>query len=155
MTTPNDAYSMVLTTLQSPPAPNKSGTGSLERFLHRLFLLLVLLAVFGFVVWIGGRFSSEVVSSQSIGKFLRMSGPGGLSGDVVIETEQGSYVLRGTPAVAKGTRLIMEVRASGAHYICDESRSLCIQTSSKKFKANGAQQAPNAANPSPPQGQKP
>jgi hypothetical protein len=155
MTTPNDAYSMVLTSQQSPAAPNKSSTGSLERFLHRLFLLFVMLAVFGFMVWIDGRFSSEVVSSQSIGKFLRMSGPGGLSGDVVIETEQGSYVLRGTPAVPKGTRLIMEVRASGAHYICDESRSLCIQTSSKKFKANDAQQAPNGANPSPPQGQKP
>lgn len=155
MTTPNATYSMVLTSPQNPPIPNKSSTGSLERFLHRLFLLLVLLAAFGFVVWIDGRFSSEVVSSQSIGHFVRMSGPGGLAGDVVIETEQGSYVLRGTPAVAKGTRLLMEVRASGAHYICDESRSLCIKTSSKKFKANDVQLAPNAANPSPPQGQKP
>ena len=155
MTTPNDAYSMVLTSQQSPRAPNKSSTGSLERFLHRLFLLLVLLAAFGSVVWIDGRFSSEVVSSQSIGHFLRMSGPGGLAGDVVIETQQGSYVLRGTPAVAKGTRLLMQVRASGAHYICDESRSLCIRTSSQKFKANDAQLAPNATSPSLPQEQKP
>jgi hypothetical protein len=153
MTTPNNAYSMVLTSQQSPPAPNKSSTGSLERFLHRLFLLLVLLGAVGFVVWIDGRFSSEVVSSQSIGKFLRMSGPGGLSGDVVIETEQGSYLLHGTPAIAKGTLLILEVRATGAHYICDAARSLCIQTSSKKFTANDVQKAPSA--PSSTQGQTP
>lgn len=156
MTTPNDGYSMVLTSPQSPPNPpvsKKGSTNSIERFLHRLFLLLVLLAALGFVVWIDGRLSSEVVSRQPIGEFLRMSGPGGLAGDVVIETEQGSYLLHGSPAIAKGTPLILEVRATGAHFICDESRSMCLKTSSKKFKGDALQPTPIA--PTPDQGQTP
>ena len=170
MTTPQDAYGVDSTsppnptttpisptspTLPNPPAPNKGSTSSLECFLHGLFLLLVVLAFFGFLVWMDIRFESEVVSRQSIGRFVRMSGAGGLFSDVVIETETGFYVLHGTPAIAKGTGLLLEVRESGAHYICDESRNLCLRTSSKKFKANEVEHAPNAATPSPPQGQRP
>ena len=166
MTTAQDGYGVDSTssinpptppTPPNPPAQNKGSTSSLESFLHGLFLLLVILAFFGFLVWMNIRSESEVVSRQSIGRFVRMSGPGGLAGDVVIETEQGSYVLRGTPAVVKGTRLLLEVRASGVHYICDESRSLCVATSSKKFKASDVQPASSApsSTPSPAQGQTP
>ena len=122
----------------------KNSTSSLERFLHRLFLLLVILAGLGFCVWLEIRLASEVVSRQSIGRFERMSGPGGLAGDVVIETEQGLYLLHGAPAITKGTLLILEVRATGAHFICDEARSLCLRTSSKKFTAGNALPIPNA-----------
>ena len=122
----------------------KNTTGSLERFLHRMFLLFVLLAGLGFAVWLQIRSTSEVISSQSIGRFERMSGPGGLAGDVVIETEQGLYLLHGAPAITKGTLLILEVRATGAHFICDEARSLCLRTSSKKFTAGNALPIPNA-----------
>ena len=125
--------------------------------MHFLFLLLVLLAALSFVLWLGGRLSTEVVSRQPIGQFLRMSGPGGLAGDVVIETEQGSFLLRGTPAIEKGTPLILEERATGAHFICDQARSLCLRTSTKKFKVSDVPQEPNASAsiPSPAQGRTP
>ena len=164
MTTPQDGYGVDSTSPPNPtttptpstpstppksPAPNKGSTSSLECFLHGLFLLLLILAFFGFLVWMDIRFESEVVSRQSIGRFVRMSGAGGLFSDVVIETETGFYVLHGTPAIAKGAGLLLEVRESGAHYICDESRNLCLRTSSKIFKANDVEHAPNAANPNP------
>ena len=131
-------------TQPNPSTRKMNTTSSLERFLHRLFFLLVILAGLGFWVWLEIRLASEVVSRQSIGRFLRMSGPGGLAGDVVIETEQGLYLLHGAPAITKGTPLILEVRATGAHFICDEARSLCLRTSSKKFKAGIALPIPNA-----------
>lgn len=131
-------------TQPNPSTRKKNSTSSLERFLHRLFLLLVILAGLGFWVWLEIRLASEVVSRQPIGRFLRMSGPGGLAGDVVIETEQGLYLLHGAPAITKGTLLISEVRATGAHFICDEARSLCLRTSSKKFTAGNALPIPNA-----------
>ena len=131
-------------TQSNPSTPKKNSTSSSERFLHRLFLLLIILAGLGFWVWLEIRLASEVVSRQSIGRFERMSGPGGLAGDVVIETEQGLYLMHGAPAISKGTLLILEVRATGAHFICDEARSLCLRTSSKKFTAGNALPIPNA-----------
>jgi len=131
-------------TQPNPSTRKMNSTSSLERFLHRLFLLLVILAGLGFWVWLEIRLASEVVSRQSIGRFERMSGPGGLAGDVVIETEQGLYLLHGAPAITKGTLLILEVRATGAHFIRDEARSLCLRTSSKKFTAGNALPIPNA-----------
>ena len=106
-----------------------------ERFLHGLFLLLVALALLGFLVWLDLDTHSKVISRQPIGHFQRMSGTGGLPNRVVIETEKGSYPLFGSPVITKGTPLVLEVRASGYHYICDESRSLCVQSSSDEFKA--------------------
>lgn len=164
MTTPQDGYGVDSTSPPNPathptspksPAPNKGSTSSLESFLHGVFILLVILAFFGFLVWMDVRIDSEVVSRQSIGRFVSMKGASGLSSNVVIETDLGYYVLRGTPAVAKGTRLLLEVRASGAHYICDESRTLCVETSSKKFKTNEVQHTPDTPTNSPTQGQRP
>ena len=169
MTTPQDGYGVDSTrspnsatpptpsTPPKSPAPNKGSTSSLESILHGLFLLLVILAFFGFLVWMNIRLELEVESRQSIGRFVRMTGPGGLAGDVVIETELGSYLLHGAPAIAKGTPLILEVRASGAYFICDQARSLCVATSPKKFKASDAQPASSApsSTPSPAQGPTP
>ena len=157
MKTPQDSYALVSTSppnpprLPDPPTPLKGSTSALERCLHGLFLLLVVMAGLGFLVWLETRLMSEVVSRQSIGRFVRMSGASALVSAVVIETERGSCVLYGIPAIVKGTLLFLEVRATDTHYICDESRSLCFETSSKKFKANDVQSTPNA--PSPVQGQ--
>jgi hypothetical protein len=115
--------------------PSRQHTTGLERLLHGLFLLLVMLAVLGIFVWFDIRLHKDVVSRQPIGQFQRMSGPGGLLGDVVIETETGSYLLRGTPAISKGTPLVLEVRASGYRCISDVPRTLCIETTHKEFKS--------------------
>ena len=115
--------------------PAQQRTSWLERFLLQLFVLLLALAVLGFLVWLDIRMHSEAVSRQPIGRFLSMSGPGGIPSRVVIETDTGSYPLKGVPAVAKGTPLVLEVRASGYRYICDVSRSLCIGTVRDEFKS--------------------
>ena len=115
--------------------PAKPATSWLERFLHSLFLLMMAVAVLGFLVSLDVRVHSEVVSHRSIGYFIRMSGPGGLQGRVVIETDMGSYPLRRVAVIAKSTPLVLEVRASGDHYICDVTRSLCIETTRDAFKA--------------------
>lgn len=117
-----------------PKQPSDLHTSWLERFLHGLFLLMVALVVLIILVWLGLDMYSEVVSRRPIGHFQRMSGSGGLLNHVVIETETGSYPLWGTPVIAKGTPLVLEVRASGYRYICDESRDLCVQTTAKEFK---------------------
>jgi hypothetical protein len=82
--------------------PSRQHTTGLERLLHGLFLLLVMLAVLGIFVWFDIRLHKDVVSRQPIGQFQRMSGPGGLLGDVVIETEKGHrWCWRsGPPAIA-------------------------------------------------------
>lgn len=161
MKPPQDSYALVSTSLLDPPrlpippTPLKGSTSAFERFLHGLFLLLVILAGSGFLVWLEARLMAEVVSRQSIGRFVRMSGAGGLVSAVVIETERGSYVLYGTPAIVKGTLLFLEVRATGTHYICDESRSLCLETSPKNFKANDVQLSPIPPTPTSAQGPTP
>ena len=115
--------------------PANPATSWLERFLHTLFLLMMALAVLGVLVWLDVRVHSEVASYRPIGHFIRMSGPGGLQGRVVIETDMGSYPLRHVAVIARGTPLLLEVRASGDHYICDVTRSLCIETTRDQFKA--------------------
>ena len=127
--------------LEESSTPVEQYTSWTERFLHGLFLLMVALAVLGILVWLDIDMHTQVVSRQPIGHFQRMSGPGGLLGSVVIETETGSYPLWGTPVIAKGTPLVLEVRASGYHYICDESRGLCVQTTAKEFKASNPTKA--------------
>ncbi len=131
--------------------PINRHTSRPERFLHRLFLLLIALAVLCVLVLLGFQPYSEVVSRQPIGHFQRMSGPGGWPGRVVIETESGSYPLWGTPVIAKGTPLVLETRASGNRYICDESGSLCLETTTQEFKR--PEPIPSTATPS--QGQTP
>lgn len=120
--------------LEEPATPAEQHTSWTERFLHGLFLFMAVLAVLVILVWLGLDMYSEVVSRRTIGHFQRMSGSGGLLNHVVIETETGFYPLWGTPVIAKGTPLVLEVRASGYHYICDESRGLCVQTTAKEFK---------------------
>ena len=106
-------------------------------------MLLSIVSFFTFVYWFIDSRDSQVVSSQAIGGFISMSGPGGLQNQVVIETEQGSYPIFGAPAISKGTHLVLEVRQSGQRYICDVTRDLCVKTTSSEFKRAG----PAAAKP--------
>jgi len=161
MTTPPDGNSMESTSQQNPtispaspsppppPGKKKTSASSMAPLIHGLFLASVILALFGFLIFLDIRFTEEVESRQPIGRLLHMSGPGGVAGDVVIETEQGWYLLHGAPAVSKGTLLILEVRASGTHFICDEARSLCLRSSSKKFFPKDVRPEPSASIPIP------
>lgn len=109
--------------------------GGVFKFFEYLFIVVSVALFVTFVVWIVDRRESEVVICQPIGRFVSMSGPGGLSNGVVIETEVGSYpLLRDAPVISKGTALVLEVRASGNRYICDTPRSLCVLTTDKEFK---------------------
>lgn len=63
-----------------------------------------------------------------------MSGPGGLQGRVVIETDTGSYPLLSAPVISKGTSLVFELRGTGQRLVCDLPHTLCIKTISDEFK---------------------
>ena len=107
---------------------------AVEKALMVFFALLLVLPAlwssrFIYVSWI----TDEVVSTRSIGNFVSMSGPGGLLGAVVIETDLGSFPLHSVAAIAKGTPLILELRDSGQRFICDTRKTLCLKTDGPDF----------------------
>lgn len=120
--------------MNTDPNLNRRKADPVERTLILIFALLLAAPVY----WVGKSLytaltTDEVVSSRSIGHFVSMSGPGGLRDRVVIETEVGAYPLQSAAAIAKGTPLILEHRASGQRYICDARRSLCLKTDGPDF----------------------
>ena len=124
--------------LNPPPPPGShQKVDGLTNFFQYLFILVSIVSFFTGVLWFLDSRESQVVSSQSIGRFISMSGPGGLQGKVVIETDQGSYPIIHAPAISKGTLLVLEERQSGQRYICDVTRDLCIKTTATEFKRSG------------------
>jgi hypothetical protein len=124
----------------SPPENSATSTGKdsksdpLEQFLMLFFALLVGLPVILFLSWVGGHWrQAEVVSSRPIGDFIRMSGPGGLQGRVVIETDTGSYPLLKAPVISKGTPLVLELRGNDQRFVCDLPHTLCIKSTPDEF----------------------
>ena len=118
----------------------KAPMDAFEKALIVFFVLLLVLPAlwssrFLYRVWT----TDEVVSTRSIGNFISMSGPGGLRGAVVIETDLGSFPLHSAAAIAKGTPLMLELRDSGRRYICDTRKTLCLKTDGPDFSlAQGA-----------------
>ena len=107
---------------------------AVEKALMVFFALLLVLPAlwssrFLYRVWT----TDEVVSTRSIGNFISMSGPGGLRGAVVIETDLGSFPLHSAAAIAKGTPLMLELRDSGQSFICDIRKTLCLKTDGPDF----------------------
>lgn len=124
--------------LNPPPSPGSlQKVGGWINFFQNLFILVSVVSLFTFVYWVMNSRESQVVSSQAIGQFMRMSGPGGLQNQVVIETDQGSYPIIDAPAISKGTHLVLEQRVSGQRYVCDMPHSLCIKTTANEFKRLG------------------
>jgi hypothetical protein len=122
----------------STPIGKDSKSDPLDRFLIPSFALLMGLPLILFLFWVGGSWwQSEVVSSRPIGHFIRMSGPGGLQGRVVIETDTGSYPLQQAPVIGKGTPLVLELRGNGQRFVCDLPRALCIKTTPDEFTRAG------------------
>jgi len=119
-----------------PPGSHQKVDGP-TKFFQYLFMLLSIFSFFTFVYWFSNSRESQVVSTQPIGQFISMSGPGGLQNQVVIETEQGSYPIIDAPAIRKGTNLVLEERQSGQRYICDVTRDLCIKTTATEFRRSG------------------
>lgn len=121
--------------LNPPPPPGSlQKVGGWIKFFQNLFILVTVVSLFTFGYWFVNTRESQVVSSQPIGKFISMSGPGGLQNQVVIETDQGSYPIINAPAISKGTTLVLEVRQSGQRYVCDVTRDLCIKTAAAEFR---------------------
>jgi hypothetical protein len=110
----------------------------LERFLKVVFFFVFTIPFFAFIAWYFGLFrESEVLVSKPIGRFMSMSGPGGLGNRVVIQTDLGSYPLLEAPVIAKGTPLVLELRGNDQRFVCDVPRKLCIKTSADEFSGRG------------------
>ena len=127
--------SIVSASLNPPPPPGSHHeVGAVTKFFQQAFIFVSVVSLASFVIWLIDSRDSQVVSSKQIGSFVRMSGPGGFQGGVVIETELGSYPLITTAVISKGTPLVLEERASGDRLICDVPHSRCIKTTYREFK---------------------
>lgn len=98
-----------------------------------MLALLSLPAMLLVIDWVEHWGDAEVVSSQPIGALQRLTVQRGFGAGLVIETELGFYPLRGSASIAKGTPLVLELRGSGKRYVCDTSRSLCLETTARHF----------------------
>lgn len=105
--------------------------GAMQALLLMLGLLIFIICYFTWLHWQTG----EVEAARPIGQLLAMSGPGGRSWPLVIETEQGFFPLGEAVAIPKGTPLMLEDRASGKRFICDLKRTVCVQTSFESMPA--------------------
>ena len=101
-----------------------------------MFLMLMPLVVLFAVDSLGGLRNADVVARQPLGSVLRMSAAGGFSERLVVETAQGFYPLRGVASIAKGEVLTLELRRSGRRYVCNVTRSLCLETTRDHFSVD-------------------
>jgi hypothetical protein len=110
-------------------------------FLVVMLALLSLPAMLLVINWVEHWGDSEDVSSQPIGALQRLTVQRGFGASLVIETELGFYPLSGSASITKGTPLVLELRGSGKRYVCDTSRSLCLETTARHFgsASQGAQ----------------
>ena len=79
---------------------------------------------------------ADVVARQPIGQVLRMSAAGGFSERIVLETTGNFYPLQGVASIAKGEVLTLELRRSGRRYVCNVTRTLCLETSREHFSVD-------------------
>ena len=118
----------------TPESKAKTRLGLFEKTLVLIFILSFAMPVFwGLRLLFSAWSHDEVVSTRPIGNFLSMSGPGGFQDRVVMQTDVGSYPMRFASAIAKGTPLILEHRASGERYICNVSKTQCVETDGPDF----------------------
>ena len=134
--------------MNADPNLRKTSSDPVEKALIVFFALLLVLPG-----WWSSRFlyrawtTDEVVSTRSIGNFVSMSGPGGMRGAVVIETDLGSFPLHSAAALAKGTPLMLELRDSGRRFICDARKTLCLKTDGPDFSDFSLLSLPQGAKP--------
>ena len=124
------------------PPPNADGAShGAGMVLIFLALLLVPLLVLVAIKWFSLVGDADVLARQPIGSVLRMSGTGGFSERMVIETQEGFYPVLGLASISRGTPLTLEVRRSARRYVCGPSRALCLGTTRDHFSAasQGAQ----------------
>ena len=120
--------------MSADPHLPRTSIDTVEIALMVFFALLLVLPAFWSSSFLYAFWTADkLVSTRSIGNFISMSGPGGLRGAVVIETDLGSFPLHSAAAIAKGTPLILELRASGQRLICDADHTLCIKTDGPYF----------------------
>lgn len=100
-----------------------------------LGVLVLPVAVAAWAAWDNLK-TREVVSSTPIGRLVELHpAPQGLHTFWVIETDQGFFPIESTITMAKGTALMLDLRASKRRYVCDAARTLCVLTRPLGFSA--------------------
>jgi hypothetical protein len=102
-----------------------------------LLTLALMVITAAYFIWLHWQ-TGQVEASRPIGRLLGMSGQGGWSWPLVIETEEGFFPLGEAVAIPKGTPLVLEDRASGKRFICDLTRTVCVQTSFESMPGSAA-----------------
>jgi hypothetical protein len=121
------------------PEDDPSGNGRLEAATNSVIRALLLVPTVmaltaAYFIWLHWQ-TGQVEASRPIGRLVGMSGQGGWSWPLVIETEEGFFPLGEAVAIPKGTPLVLEDRASGKRFICDLRRTVCVQTSFESMSA--------------------
>ena len=106
-----------------------------------LFLLGFLLPVYLSTDWLGQR---AAVTRSPIGHLVALHAHGGWGSRLVIETETGFFPVHGDVAGAKGVALFLESRRWGPDFICDESRTTCVEALGETFMPSPIPSTPAA-----------
>lgn len=70
----------------------------------------------------------QVVQTQALGPVVKVTGAGGLSRGLLVETPRGFFPVLGAAAFERGTELVLEVRGNGDRYVCDVPRMGCVKS---------------------------
>lgn len=71
----------------------------------------------------------QVISAQQIGTVQSVQANGGFNASMLIEVNDVYYPLIDTMAIKRGSPMILEKRANGAWFLCDEQHGACSRTS--------------------------
>lgn len=95
------------------------------------YFVVCVLIVMSFFAWWTDRQENEVVSTKELGVIDAVSGGGMWATRVQIGGID--YPLVGDITVAKGTKVVLQVRSSDARYVCDAaSLSTCFKVRDSK-----------------------
>lgn len=95
-----------------------------------MWVLILPLAGAAWLTWDESR-TRQVVSTVPIGKLVRASGWDGFRARLLVETEQGIYPLYHAVSLVKGTPMTLDTRGSGRRFLCDQARTLCVETTAE------------------------
>lgn len=82
---------------------------------------------------------TRVESSTPIGKVVNVTGGGGLTVKLVVQTDTGFYPLEASVAIERGTPLRLERRWNGDTFVCAADHG-CVETAQSAWTQSGSRE---------------